>query len=440
MTLKDRWSQLDPVHRKYWTWGTIATVVIVVLWVSASVFDGTSGPRKKARKEIVTALTDHDPRSVGIDAMNSALRAQGAQINKLLQGQKAQSDASESLKAVLESNKLLQEQNTRTSGDVDLLKQQLEEFKTSQAKALMEGESKGNDSSTSADPGLVKTPTGGDFNRYSPSSVQKNPETYFASAPQPPEPPKSGSGAKKADAKIDIRTIASEEKEADPKAEKEHEMFLPAGSILSGALITGMDAPTGQGARKEPFPALLRIKKEAILPNRFRADIKECFLIASGFGDLSSERAYLRAEVISCVREDGGVIETKLDAYAAGEDGKAGVRGRLVSKQGQILARSLMAGFMQGVSEAFSVKSVPTINVRDINSTNSNKTYSPVMEQAFNGEALQGAAISGTGKALERIADFYLEMAESLYPVIEVDALREIDFIVKRGQTLKLQQ
>ena len=62
------------------------------------------------------------------------------------------------------------------------------------------------------------------------------------------------------------------------------------------------------------------------------------------------------------------------------------------------------------------------------------------MEQALNGEALQGAAISGTGKALERIADFYLEMAESLYPVIEVDALREIDFIVKRGQTLKLQQ
>lgn len=439
MTFKDRWSQLDPAHRKYLTWGIIAAVVIVVLWVSASVFDSTGGPKKKSRKEIVTALTDHDPRAVGIDAMNATLRAQGAQLSKLLQNQRTQTDTATTLKEVQETNKQLLEQNSRTSGDVDLLKQQIEELKTLQTKSLLEAESKGNDPSISADPGSVKTPTGGEFNRYSSLAVQKNPETYFASAPQPPEPPKSGSGAKKSEAKIDIRTIASEEKEADPKAEKEHEMFLPAGSILSGALITGMDAPTGQGARKEPFPALLRIKKEAILPNRFRADIKECFLIASGFGDLSSERAYLRAEVISCVREDGGVIETKLDAYAAGEDGKAGVRGRLVSKQGQILARSLMAGFMQGVSEAFSVKSVPTINVRDINSTNSNKTYNPVMEQAFNGEALQGAAISGTGKALERIADFYLEMAENLYPVIEVDALREIDFIVKRGQTLKLQ-
>ncbi|MDJ1478821.1 TraB/VirB10 family protein [Bacillus sp. LS15-K4] len=88
-------------------------------------------------------------------------------------------------------------------------------------------------------------------------------------------------------------------------------------------MTTGLDAPTHESARREPFPALLRIQKEAILPNRFRADIKECFLIAAGYGDLSSERAYLRGETISCVREDGGVIETRLDSYAVGEDGKA---------------------------------------------------------------------------------------------------------------------
>lgn len=50
-----------------------------------------------------------------------------------------------------------------------------------------------------------------------------------------------------------------------------------------------------------------------------------------------------------------GVIEAKLDSYAVGEDGKAGVRGRVVSKQGQIIAKSLMAGFLGGVSEAFDV-------------------------------------------------------------------------------------
>ena len=61
--------------------------------------------------------------------------------------------------------------------------------------------------------------------------------------------------------------------------------------------------------------------------------MRECFLVAAGYGDLASERAYLRTEAITCIREDGGAIEVPLDAYAVGEEGKVGVRGRLVSKQ-----------------------------------------------------------------------------------------------------------
>ncbi len=196
-------------------------------------------------------------------------------------------------------------------------------------------------------------------------------------------------------------------------------------------MITGLDAPTHESARREPFPALLRIQKEAILPNRFRADIKECFLIAAGYGDLSSERAYLRGETISCVREDGGVIETRLDSYAVGEDGKAGIRGRLVSKQGQLVAKSMMAGFLQGLAGAFDVNPVPTIQTGNAGDT---QLYQQVMSQ----EALQGAAIKGTGKALDRVAKFYLDMAENMFPVIEVDAARKIEVIVTRGASLSL--
>ncbi|NMU75841.1 conjugal transfer protein TraB, partial [Vibrio parahaemolyticus] len=108
--------------------------------------------------------------------------------------------------------------------------------------------------------------------------------------------------------------------EVEEKDNKDDEsIYLPSGSILTGVLINGMDAPTSQGARRDPFPSTLRIQKEAILPNRFRADVRECFLIVSGYGDLSSERAYLRGETFSCVRDDGGVIEAKLDSYAVGE-------------------------------------------------------------------------------------------------------------------------
>ena len=117
-------------------------------------------------------------------------------------------------------------------------------------------------------------------------------------------------------------------------------------------LLNGLDAPTGQGARQQPTPALVRIKHDALLPNRFRADVKECFVIVGGFGDLGSERAYLRAETLTCVRIDGGVIEVPLDAYAVGEDGKVGIRGRLVSKQGALLAKALQAGFLIAFSKS----------------------------------------------------------------------------------------
>ena len=93
------------------------------------------------------------------------------------------------------------------------------------------------------------------------------------------------------------------------------------------------------------MPALLRVEKEAILPNRFTSDIKDCFVLVSGHGDLSSERAFLRGEYLSCVRNDGAVLETKFPSYVVGEDGKAGMKGRLVSKQGQMIARTLIAGF-----------------------------------------------------------------------------------------------
>ncbi len=36
------------------------------------------------------------------------------------------------------------------------------------------------------------------------------------------------------------------------------EIYLPSGALLTGVLLTGLDAPTHQGARRDPFPACQR--------------------------------------------------------------------------------------------------------------------------------------------------------------------------------------
>jgi len=133
------------------------------------------------------------------------------------------------------------------------------------------------------------------------------------------------------------------------------------------------------------------------------------------------------------VRNDGQVVEAALDAYAVGEDGKAGIRGRLVSKQGAIVARSLLAGLASGAAEAFNVSPIPVLQTGNVGST---KQY----QQNYSPDMAQGAAASGASSALERIAQFYIDMAENIFPVIEVDAGRQIELVLSKGAELKFSQ
>jgi conjugal transfer pilus assembly protein TraB len=46
--------------------------------------------------------------------------------------------------------------------------------------------------------------------------------------------------------------------------------------------------------------------------------------------------------------------------------------------------------------------------------------------------------VSGAGDALDRLADFFMDMAEEMFPVIEIDAGRSIEFVLNRGATLRI--
>jgi conjugal transfer pilus assembly protein TraB len=197
--------------------------------------------------------------------------------------------------------------------------------------------------------------------------------------------------------------------------------FLPV-SFTRGVLLGGMDAPTGGQAQSNPHPVLIRLSDNSVLPNRFRGEYSECFVIAAGYGDISSERAYLRTESLSCVRGDGATLEVKIQGSVYGEDGKVGMRGRLVTKQGQMLANALLAGVVSGIGQGVSTAST---------------TYSTsplgTIASATGADAYRAGIGSGVGKALDRLASYYIKLAENTFPVIEVDAGREIDVVITKG-------
>lgn len=229
-----------------------------------------------------------------------------------------------------------------------------------------------------------------------------------------------------------IRVVVAEKKDVPaPSAEppKQPVAYLPPGAMFEAILLNGMDAPTSSVTQKNPVPALLRVKSEAILPNNFSHDIRECFVLVSGFGVLSSERAQLRTETISCTREDGRVVEAKLDGYVVGEDGRVAPRGRLVSKQGQMIAKSLAAGVLSGFGQAIT----PT-GVQGLNLNPSEVMQTQTMDAATVAQSAVGRGFADASKAT---ATFFLDMAKEMTPVVEIDAGRKLTIILIKGLELK---
>ncbi|WP_076415078.1 TraB/VirB10 family protein [Shewanella sp. UCD-KL12] len=207
--------------------------------------------------------------------------------------------------------------------------------------------------------------------------------------------------------------------------------WLSAGSIITGTTINGVDAPTSGGQQqKMPMPVLIRIKHEAIMPNNYSLDIRECFIIGTSIGDLATERAYIRSETLSCITESDKAIEVGLTAYAVGRDGKNGVGGRLVTKAGGLLGNAMAAGFLSGISQA----AAPT----SINVLSTNPGEESMFQKANMSALAESAALQGASTSFDMIAKYYLEMVDASWPVVEVLGGREVDFIVQRGVSLKL--
>lgn len=197
--------------------------------------------------------------------------------------------------------------------------------------------------------------------------------------------------------------------------------YIPI-SFTRAVLLGGLDAPTGGQAQSNPHPVLLRLDDNATLPNRFRAQVRECFVIGAGYGDISSERAYIRTERLACVRHDGSALEVKIKGSIFDETGKVGVRGRLVTKQGQVLANALLAGVISGVGQGFQ-NQYTTL------------TTSPFGQLAATdpGHAFESGLSAGVGRAMDRLAQYYISLAEKTFPIIEVDAGRSVDVVLTEG-------
>ena len=205
--------------------------------------------------------------------------------------------------------------------------------------------------------------------------------------------------------------------------------FLPAGSFANATLLSGVEALTGGTAQSQPQPIVIRIDHNAFLPNSASFQIKGCHVLASVWGDMSSERVYGRLATLTCVDQYNRlVLSEEVEGNLVDSDGKNGVRGVLQDRQGAKLARSLLAGFASGMATAFGTAQSTTAATAFGTTT------------ALSGDAaVRAAGFGGANAATQKLAEFYLKQAESTMPVIAVDAGRKVSVLFTRSKSLKFE-
>lgn len=200
--------------------------------------------------------------------------------------------------------------------------------------------------------------------------------------------------------------------------------FIPETAYVKGILLGGIAVSTSIGSSSEPVPVVIRITDRGSLPKNFNIDLTHCKIMGSSYGDLSSERAIVRAEVLSCTDPLTELVyTTKIAGQIHGDDGMNGIKGKVVQTSGKHLKNAMIGGMISGF--AGSAKGQDQMIITSFGAGASRKKGA--------GEMLKEGGFAGASNAGEKIADYYIKQAESMSPVLLVSGGTKVDVVFTKG-------
>jgi conjugal transfer pilus assembly protein TraB len=198
--------------------------------------------------------------------------------------------------------------------------------------------------------------------------------------------------------------------------------YVPSGTFVKAVMIGGADASAAVNAQANPMPMLFRIVANGTLPNHKKSHLKDCVVTAAVVGDISSERGFIRLENLSCTFPNGEIVDQTVEGTVFGTEGKNGVRGTPVWRESALLQRAFAAGTLSGLSDGLS----QTYTSNAISAEGNVQTVNPA-------RIFQYGAAKGTGKAMDKLADYHIQRAEQYHPVIQLSAGTVVDIVFLKG-------
>lgn len=218
-----------------------------------------------------------------------------------------------------------------------------------------------------------------------------------------------------------LRERKKELREIQKRAKKTNSYHIMIG-LTKAYLVSGVYAPAFSEGSSDPLPVLLQAEGNILIANNDQESVENCFFIGSAKGNMNSQTADIRLNRISCSLAGGTKkIEGAISGWVIGENGIPGVPGELLHRNGAWLAKTFVAGFLETFSNTLTAAAGRKNNV-DV------------------GQNLQDGLISSgaqsTSDVFNKIGDYYLKMAEQIFPIIEVKPGRTVDILLKGGETL----
>lgn len=413
--LKERWKTATPAVRFI----TVAVLALVVL-VTFLVLKPASGNFKQKKVDVNQAPAKADlllpkPQDRTVEQLSgevTAVRTQTAKLETKLK------ESNDNVRVLLGKLDEITKNQTLTSGLGDVRGELVEQMKELSNRLSAVERSTSEVSPPDAPPAPGARPAINSAATIAPRRTQ--PEQTVPAAAKT----------------IVIAGTKPASEDAAPASKPEEIPYLTGTSMFEAVMLNGMDAPTDQSASQAPVPAVLRVKSLASLPNLLNVpEVTECRVSVAGFGELKDERAKMRTEMLACVipssDPDGKprIVERKIEGYVVGEDGRVGVRGRLVSKQGQVIARSMIAGAFSGFAQALQPRAIQGLDINPGSQVQTQR-YDPSIWA-------QSGLAQGVSDASKTVSQLYMKMVDQMMPVLEIDAGRKVTVVLLKGVELK---
>lgn len=216
----------------------------------------------------------------------------------------------------------------------------------------------------------------------------------------------------------EARIPAQIHKQQNPEVFNFHDT-IPNGMVIKGRTVEGIQIGTSAKTAANPPQLHIKILDKGIGPGFESIDLRNCDVMATVEGKLSSERADFLVQTITCsIPEQKKYVQTKVVGHVNGPDGSRGIRGHVVFKDQKILENTAIAGIFSGFAKVVT----PQASLIPFGASSTYQSTNP-------SDRFQMGFGQGMSSGFEKMQDVYLDYLNQLEPVIDIKPGIDVDIV-----------